>query len=100
QLTGALGKMFGDSKEFAIAEAIINTAQAITKTLAQYGATPWGLAAAGVAAASGAAQIATIARTNKGSKSAPSVRGASGSASTAGSNGPTQPQQAVTINLQ
>ena len=95
QLTGALGKMFGDSKEFAIAEAVINTAQAVTKTLAHYGATPWGLAAAGVAAAAGAAQIATISRTNKGSKSAPSVRG--GSVGSGGGGG--QREQAVTINL-
>ena len=97
QLTGALGQMFGDSKEFAIAEAVVNTAQAITKTLAQYGATPWGLAAAGVAAAAGAAQIATIARTNKGSKSAPSVRGSAGSTRDAGGGGSSQ---AVNISLQ
>ncbi|MEW9838566.1 hypothetical protein, partial [Mesorhizobium marinum] len=101
QLTGALGTMFGDSKTFAIAEAVINTAQAITKTLATYGATPWGLAAAGVAAATGAAQIATIARTNKGSKSAPSVRGAAGAAEGAANNNtPAEPSQAVFIQLQ
>lgn len=98
QLTGALGQMFGDSKAFAVAEAIINTAQAITATIAQYGATPWGLAAAGVAAAMGAAQIATILRTNKGSKSAPGVSGAAGS--TAANNNEPTSQQAVSITLQ
>lgn len=97
QLTGALGTMFGNSKAFAVAEAIINTAQAITKTIAQYGATPWGLAAAGVAAATGAAQIATIMRTNKGSKTAPSVASSAGAA--ANSNEPSR-QQAISINLQ
>ncbi len=62
----ALSDLFGESKAFAIAQAIINTAQAITATLAQYGATPIGLAAAGVAAVAGAAQIAAISRTSKG----------------------------------
>jgi len=100
QLTGALGQMFGDSKGWAIAEAVINTAQAITKTIAQYGATPWGLAAAGVAAATGAAQIATIARTNKGSKSAPSVRGAAGRGGAANNNTPGESSQSVVIQLQ
>lgn len=49
------------SKAFAIAQAIINTQMAVTKALAFYGPTPWGFAAAGVAAAAGAASIATIA---------------------------------------
>ena len=97
QLAGALGQMFGDSKAFAIAEAIINTAAAITKTIAQYGATPWGLAAAGVAAAVGAAQIAAIARTNKGSKTAPSVTAAAGAS--ANDNQPELRQQSTVIQL-
>lgn len=67
QAAGALGALFGESKAFAIAQAVINTAQAVTQTLAQYGATPWGLAAAAVAAAAGAAQVAAIRRTSKGS---------------------------------
>jgi hypothetical protein len=70
---GALGTLFKDSKGVAIAQAVINTAQAITATLAQYGATPWGLVAAGVAAASGAAQIATIMSAQPGSSKKPSV---------------------------
>ena len=67
QINSVLGTLFGDSKAFAIADAIINTAQAITKTLAVYGATPFGLAQAAVAAAAGAAQIATIRKTTKSS---------------------------------
>ncbi len=54
--------IFGESK----AGAIVNTAQAVTATLAQYGATPWGFAAAAAAAAAGAAQIATIRSTSRG----------------------------------
>jgi hypothetical protein len=65
-IAGNLSKLFGESKAFAIAQAIINTAESVTKTLATYGATPWGLAAAAAAAAAGAAQIATIRNANKG----------------------------------
>lgn len=43
-----------------IAEAILNTAKSISKTLAELGATPWGLAMAAVAATMGAIQTATI----------------------------------------
>jgi len=83
-LTGALSSMFKDNKAFAIANAVVNTAEAITKALATYGPTPWGFAAAGVAAATGAAQIAAIASSNKGSSSAPSVGGGAVSAGQAG----------------
>jgi hypothetical protein len=75
---GALGTLFKDSKGVAIAQAVINTAQAITATLAQYGATPWGLVAAGVAAAAGAAQIATIMSAQPGSGTKPKVGGGGG----------------------
>lgn len=43
-----------------IADAILNTAKSISKTLAELGATPWGLAMAAVAATMGAIQTATI----------------------------------------
>lgn len=59
-IQSALGSLFGDSKAWAIAEAIINTATAITKALAVYGPTPQGFAAAAAAAAAGAAQLAAI----------------------------------------
>jgi hypothetical protein len=64
---GALGTMFKDNKAVAIAQAVINTAQAITKSLAEYGFTPIGIAAAAAAAAAGAAQIATILSAQPGS---------------------------------
>jgi hypothetical protein len=78
QAVGALGTLFKDSKAVAVAQAVINTAQAITATLAQYGATPWGIAAAAVAAASGAAQIATIMSAQPGSGKKPKVGGGGG----------------------
>jgi hypothetical protein len=98
---GALGTLFKDNKGVAIAQAVINTAQAITATLAQYGATPWGLAAAGVAAAAGAAQIATIASTTTGSSKKPAVSASSGTkvAGAGGGGGGRAPKQAVSINL-
>jgi cytochrome c556 len=65
QIAGNLQGLFGESKGFAIAQAIINTAEAVTKTLATYGATPWGLALAASAAAAGVAQVNAIRSTNK-----------------------------------
>lgn len=59
----SMSQIFNKNKAVAIASAIANTAQSVTKTLAQYGATPWGIAAAAAAAVAGAAQIATIRRT-------------------------------------
>lgn len=48
-------------KTLNLTQAIINTALGVTSTLAQFGATPWGIAAAAVSAAMGAAEIAIIA---------------------------------------
>jgi hypothetical protein len=49
------------AKSQALINAAINTAQAIVTTLAQLGATPWGIAASVIAGAMGAAQIGIIA---------------------------------------
>ncbi len=56
----ALRTIFKESKGAAIAGALIDTASAVVKTLAKYGATPPGLALAALAAATGAAQIMAI----------------------------------------
>ena len=48
-------------KTLNLTQAIINTALSVTSTIAQLGATPWGIAAAAIAAAMGAAEIAIIA---------------------------------------
>lgn len=94
-----LAETFGDkglaaSKAFGVAEAIINTAQGITKALAQGGAL--GFTGAAAVAAAGAAQIATILSTNKGGSSRPSV-GGSGAASTAAV--PAPQRSGLTIDL-
>lgn len=48
-------------KALNLTQAIINTALSVTSTIAQLGATPWGIAAAAIGAAMGAAEIAIIA---------------------------------------
>lgn len=63
----ALGTMFKENKAVAIAQTVISTAQGIAKSIAEYGFTPIGIAAAAAAAALGAAQIATIVSAQPGS---------------------------------
>lgn len=71
QISGALAGMFKDNKAFAVANAVINTAEGVTKALAQGGV--FGFISAGAVAAAGAAQIASILSANPGSASTPSV---------------------------
>jgi len=102
-IAGNLSKLFGESKAFAIAQAVINTAEAVTKTLATYGATPWGIAAAAAAAAAGAAQIAAIKSSNKGGGGGGSSAVSTDVGSSAGSGGSsgsgTATQQSVFLQL-
>jgi TP901 family phage tail tape measure protein len=95
-----LASAFGESKAFAIAAAVINTAESITKTLATYGATPWGIAAAASAAAAGAAQIAAIRNTNKGGGGGGGGGGGNFSGSGSAQAAVPQQQQGVFINLE
>lgn len=81
QLTGGLSQLFQNNKALAIANAVVNTAEGITKALAQGGVFGY-IAAAGVAA-SGAAQIATIASASPGSSTTPTVDSGSAAAATA-----------------
>ena len=106
---GALGTMFKDNKAVAIAQAVINTAQAITKSLAEYGFTPIGIAAAAAAGLAGAAQIATILSTQPGSSSGSSkalkTPKGGGAVASAGSSslsgaGAKGPGQVITLNIQ
>src|SRR5690606_37796022 len=69
-------KNLAASKAFAVAEAIINTAQGVTKALAQGGM--FGFAGAAAVAAAGAAQIATILSASNGSSRRPAVSGSGG----------------------
>ena len=85
QLTGALGQLFKDNKAIAVANAVINTAEGVTKALAQGGAL--GFISAAAVAASGAAQIATILSAQPGSASTPSVGAAPPAAAVGGAGG-------------
>lgn len=99
---GALGQLFEDNKAVAIAQAIINTAQGITAALAQWGATPIGIALAAATAAAGAVQIATIKSTRPGSSSRPSVGSGNGKAAVSGDNGgaaPATQDRAIFVHL-
>lgn len=80
----ALGQIFEGNKALAVASAIVNGIESVTKTFATYGATPWGFAAAGVAGLTAAANVANILRTTESSKSMPSTAGAGGGAAADG----------------
>ncbi len=102
-ITSALSSLFGDSKAWAIAEAIINTATAITKALAVYGPTPLGFSAAAAAAAAGAAQLASIRKQSSrgGGGGSPSVsRGGTSSSDSSSqqSSGTATQQQTLYIS--
>ncbi|NGP19293.1 hypothetical protein [Devosia aurantiaca] len=86
----------GASKAFAVAAAVINTAEGITKALAQGGIL--GFAGAAAVAAAGIAQISTIMSAKKGSGSRPTV-GASAPSVGQGS-GQAKTSTAVAITLQ
>lgn len=73
QVTGALASIFEGNKAFAVANAVINTAEGITKALAQGGM--FGFIGAAAVAASGAAQVASILAAQPGSASAATVGG-------------------------
>lgn len=84
------------AKAFGVAEAIINTAQGITKALAQGGI--FGFVGAAAVAAAGAAQIATILSASKGSSTKPSVKGGASTAAPAVAT-PVADAGGPTINL-
>lgn len=88
-ISSVLDSIFGESKLAAIAHAVINTAQAVTRNLAEYPG-PLGIAAAAAAAAAGLAEIATIRSTSKsggGSGGGGRSAGAAASAPSAASSG-------------
>lgn len=101
----ALNSVFGENKAVAMAMAVINTAQAVTRTLAEYGATPIGLAAAAAAAVAGAAELATIASTSRsggggGRGRSSSVGGGAVAAPQAAAPAAAQQSQAINVTLQ
>lgn len=93
-ITGALAGAFKDNKAFAVANAVVSTAEGITKAFAQGGLL--GFAGAAAIAAAGAVQIGNILSAQPGSSSKPSV-----SASTPAAAVPTPAAESsgTTVNL-
>ncbi len=83
-IMGTLSGIFEDSKGFAIASAIINTLEAVTKAMTAY-PPPYSYAAAGAALAAGMAQVSKIKSTSKSSKS--TSAGSTGGGAASGSIG-------------
>lgn len=83
QVSTALGVIFKDSKAAAIASALINTYQGITKALSTY-PPPVAQAMAAIQAAMGFAQVAAIRNTSESSSGAASSATATGAAAGAG----------------
>jgi uncharacterized membrane protein YphA (DoxX/SURF4 family) len=92
-VVGAMGQMFEGSKPIAIAQALIDTYQGVTKALAQGG---WfGIARAAAVAAKGFAAVASIRSTRPGS----GASSASSGTFTGGATQTSQPQQMPTQTL-
>jgi hypothetical protein len=101
-VTGALAQLFQKNKGFAIANAVINTAEAITSALKNPPGPPFSYAYAAAAALTGAAQIAAITSAQPGNAKVPTVKGAAAvsAGSGGGGGGGSTSQQAVTIHLE
>lgn len=85
-IAGGLNNLFKENKALAIANAVINTAEAVTKNLAAYPG-PVGVGMAAAALLNGIAQIRAITSTNKGSKTQPPGLNGGGSISGFGAAG-------------
>lgn len=85
------------SKAFAVAAAIINTAEGITKALAQGGVL--GFAGAASVAAAGVAQISTIMSANKGGGRRPTASGSAPAMAGSSTTGAPQPNANVQRNM-
>ncbi|RUT32646.1 hypothetical protein EMQ25_05735 [Arsenicitalea aurantiaca] len=83
------------AKAFGVAQAIVNTAEGVTKALAQGGVL--GFAGAASVAAAGAAQIATILSASKGGSRRPSIATPAGSGGSGGA--PAQAMRQVSANI-
>lgn len=92
-----LSGVFGKAKGFAIAQAIINTAEAFTAALKGPPGPPWSYAIAASTLAAGYAQVQNIKNTNPGSGGASGGGAAASSSATAA---PVMPQQGLYVNLE
>jgi tape measure domain-containing protein len=90
EAAGLLGQMFEDSKEVAIAQAVLSGMEGVARTLGAY-PFPFNIALAGLHAAAAAGQVAAIMSTSKSSTTVPRAPG--GGSAPAQTNNP-QRQQA------
>jgi hypothetical protein len=94
---------FENNKAIAAASVVINTAAAVIKSLAEYGYTPLGIAAAAAAAAAGVAQLSKINSTSigGGGSVAPAVGGGGAvSAPPVSTAAGLEPSQSLLISIQ
>ncbi len=87
EAAGLLGQMFEDSKEVAIAQAVLSAGEGIARTMGAY-PFPYNIGMAGLHAAAAVAQIAKISSTSKSSTSLSGGAAVSGGASGAVVQGP------------
>ena len=99
-IAGTLQSVFGKSKAFAVASALINTYESVTKALAAY-PPPFSYVAAAASLAAGLAQVANIRKTSKsgGGGGSAATTGAGAASSTGGGGGGGTPRQSVSLNL-
>lgn len=94
-MSRALTTVFNESKTAAIASALINTYQGISKAIATY-PPPMSYAMAGLQAAMGFAQVRQIQNTNKGTRGgSPGVSGGASAAATASAATPSAPREST-----
>jgi hypothetical protein len=95
EITGILGQMFEDNKAIAVANAVVNGIEGVSKALSAY-PPPFSFIMAGLQGAAAAMQVSNILSTNKNSKSMPGS-----SSGPSGGSAPSVPanQQSATVVL-
>jgi hypothetical protein len=97
--SSVLSGIFKENKVAATAMAIVDGIAAVAKTFAQYGATPLGFAAMGLATLTAAANVAAINATTETSSSMPSVGGGNLSSADMAPATAAGPQKVMNVSL-
>lgn len=98
EITGILGQMFEDNKAIAVANAVVNGIEGVSKALSAY-PPPFSFIMAGLQGAAAAMQVSNILSTNKGSKSMPGSSASPGAGASGAASGGQGIGQAITIVL-
>lgn len=94
-ITGALASMFKDNKQFAVANAVVQTLSGVANAIGS-GPPPWNFVQAAGVLATGVANVSNILSTSENSTSVPGTSAATASSTAAAA----APRQAVNISLQ